>query len=206
MSGRKRRRPRNTEEDLRSNPFMAGIELFEAERSGLEAFADRHESDGQRSFVQSDTLPTEMKSSDREVLENAGVMFGTKVEGDDLFQYVDLPTGWSKEPTSHSMWSYLVDDKGRRRASIFYNGSFWDRAAHLSTCRRFNCEIDYDQLNSNGLCVANVTNGPHTIHTTKTIVLGERMKYDVTEEARKLAETWLDAHYPNWRDEGMYWD
>ena len=55
----------------------------------------------------------------------------------ELFIKVELPEGWSIKPTDHSMWSNLVDDKGRERASIFYKAAFYDRDAHLSFNRRF---------------------------------------------------------------------
>lgn len=88
------------------------------------------EAAGQQSFVKSTTLPAEIRG--KEILEAAGVKFLGPVEGDDLFQYVELPEGWKKEPTDHSMWSKLVDEQGRERASIFYKAAFYDRRAHAS--------------------------------------------------------------------------
>ena len=66
----------------------------------------------------------------------------------ELFINVELPKGWSIKPTDHSMWSNLVDDKGRERASIFYKAAFYDRDAHLSFNRRFRISgkiADYDE-------------------------------------------------------------
>lgn len=88
------------------------------------------EAAGQQSFVQSTTLPTDIRG--KEILESAGVKFLGQVEGDDLFQYVELPNGWGLEPTDHSMWSKLVDEQGRERASIFYKAAFYDRSAFAS--------------------------------------------------------------------------
>ncbi|MDP3917651.1 MAG: hypothetical protein Q8Q30_00550 [Candidatus Woesebacteria bacterium] len=88
------------------------------------------ESAGQQSFVSSDTLPTDLRG--KEVLEAEGVKFLGPVEGDDIFQYVELPEGWKKVPTDHSMWSNLVDGAGRIWASIFYKAAFYDRSAHAS--------------------------------------------------------------------------
>ena len=66
-----------------------------------------------------------------------GIVFGKEV--DDLFVEVTLPAGWKKEATDHSMWSKLVDDKGRERASIFYKAAFYDRDAHINITQRFHC-------------------------------------------------------------------
>jgi hypothetical protein len=87
------------------------------------------ESAGQQQFVNSDTLPVEIDAESKKKLEAAGVKFGKAVEGDELFLYVDLPNGWKKVPTDHSMWSHLVDDKGTVRAEIFYKAAFYDRRA-----------------------------------------------------------------------------
>lgn len=70
------------------------------------------EAAGQQSFVNSDTLPTNMQGDARRVLEAAGVKFKGTVGRDSIFQYVELPRGWKKVATDHSMWSDLVDDKG----------------------------------------------------------------------------------------------
>jgi hypothetical protein len=34
--------------------------------------------------------------------------------------------------SDHAMWSYLVDELGRERVSIFYKAAFYDRSAHMS--------------------------------------------------------------------------
>jgi len=71
-----------------------------------------------------------------------------KFSKNELFMSVKLPEGWSIKPTDHSMWSNLVDDKGRARASIFYKAAFYDRDAHLNFNRRFRIsgkQADYDE-------------------------------------------------------------
>ena len=91
---------------------------------------ERQEKEGQESFVASETLPKDMQGCSREKLEKIGFVFGDDI--DDLFVSVVMPEGWKKEPTDHSMWSKLVDEKGRERASIFYKAAFYDRSAHMS--------------------------------------------------------------------------
>jgi len=71
-----------------------------------------------------------------------------KFSNGELFIKVELPKGWSIKPTDHSMWSNLVDDKGREICSIFYKAAFYDRDAHLSFNRRFRVsskQADYDE-------------------------------------------------------------
>ena len=72
--------------------------------------------------------------------------WGLKITGEagDLFFEVELPPGWSKQATSHDMNSWLVDDKGRRRANIFYKAAYYDTKAEITPIeRRFTSGKDY---------------------------------------------------------------
>lgn len=90
---------------------------------------------GQRRLVNSDVLPRKCNDTFRGQLEQMSIVFGE--DFDDLFVNVELPEGWSKISTDHAMWSKLVDDRGRERASIFYKAAFYDRDAHINITRRF---------------------------------------------------------------------
>ena len=93
---------------------------------------EAQETRGQEQLVASTQLPACVLHGDRAVLEAAGVQFGQLLADDPLFCDVTLPKGWEKRPTDHSMWSELVDDKGRVRATMFYKAAFYDRDAFLS--------------------------------------------------------------------------
>jgi hypothetical protein len=130
VSDSNKRVPVNTEAE---HPLLNLIRAMDSERrtGNPSDFVPDMESAGQQSFVGSDTLPTEMSTDDRSALEAAGVKFGDEVPGDPLFQYVELPEGWSKKGTDHAMHSELLDEKGRVRAYIFYKAAFYDRRANL---------------------------------------------------------------------------
>jgi len=167
------------------------------------------EAAGQQTFVGSDTLPTDMQGNAREVLEAAGVKFFGVVEDDPMFQYVELPEGWQKEATGHSMWSDLVDDKGRKRAGIFYKAAFYDRSAHIGVNRRFGVGIDYNKLDE-GIAEATVTDGGEEIFRSASVEFDVEGDYDLKraaqEEAGEEARAWLAEHYPEWEDAAAYWD
>lgn len=120
--------PENSTAAVNKDP-MSFLEM--ASVMGSSNAIETQEAHGQQSFIGSDTLPTEMTSDARKTLEKAGVKFLGTVPGDEIFQYVTLPKGWRKEATDHSMWSKLVDEKGKERASIFYKAAFYDRRSHL---------------------------------------------------------------------------
>lgn len=92
---------------------------------------EMQEKEGQQQFVNNQQLPTRCPADLKAKLEAAGVVFGAATPGDPLFCMAQLPKGWKKEGSDHSMWSYLVDDKGVRQASIFYKAAYYDRDAFL---------------------------------------------------------------------------
>lgn len=91
---------------------------------------ERQEKRGQTTFVKSLVLPIKCIGCSHEQLEELGITFGDPV--DDLFIEAELPDGWEKRATDHSMWSELVDDEGHVRANIFYKAAFYDRRADIS--------------------------------------------------------------------------
>ena len=94
---------------------------------------EAQEARGQDQLVNSHDLPVQC-GPNREALEAAGVTFGEPKKGDPLFCRAELPAGWSKQATDHSMWSNLVDETGTVRAIIFYNAAFYDRDAFMNVC------------------------------------------------------------------------
>ena len=209
MTEQKKRVPFNTSREAQENPI---IPLAEGIILGPSKSIYHQEAQGQQSFVNSETLPTDMgRYGDYDVkaiLEAAGVKFLGEVEGDPMFQYVELPEGWKKMPTDHSMWSKLLDDKGRERASIFYKAAFYDRSAHLGLSRRFGFRRDHDRRDKEGVAITHVTDGDNVIHATKPIKLpkDKRKQYEVAQKADKAAIAWLNKQYPEWRNPGAYWD
>lgn len=204
-----RRVPTNTTEETRQNPM--GF-LLDALVGGSSNAIELQEAQGQRELVNSTTFPTDMgRYSDydtKAILEAAGIKFGEVVEGDPMFQHVELPAGWKKVATDHSMWSNLLDDKGRVRAQIFYKAAFYDRSAHMSLACRFGQRLDYDRREKEGVAVAQITDCGKVVQTTEPIQLpqDERKKYETCDQAQKITMAWLDENHSDWRNPGAYWD
>jgi hypothetical protein len=196
--------PVNTEKAVSENPLMRGWV-----RGGNPNAILAQEAEGQQSFVNSETLPTDMgrscKYNTKAILEAAGVKFICTVPDDPMFQVVELPKGWQKKATDHSMHSNLVDDKGRVRAQIFYKAAFYDRSANLSLTRRYNVSFDYDRSKKEGVGVANVTDGDKVIFSTEPIPVNREKSWETSEQANKLAIEWLNQQYPDWGNPGAYW-
>ena len=129
----------NTTREVAERPEIALMEML---LSGPSGAIERAEARGQQEIVNADVLPTDGLSP-HDVWEAMGVKIGDPVAGDAMFTRVTLPTGWTKRPTDHSMWSELVDSKGRKRATIFYKAAFYDRSAHITPTVRFVISRDF---------------------------------------------------------------
>jgi hypothetical protein len=162
---------------------------------------ESQEKAGQTKFVSEDVLPKDCPKKD---LEKLGFKFLKNV--DDIFVNVVMPAGWKKVPTDHSMWSDLIDDKGRKRASIFYKAAFYDRSAHMRLNRRFNVSRNYN-LKDNELQFQ-VTDCESVVFQTE--IIKTTTKYDETynkieSTLRKEAANWLLSRYPDSDDVLAYW-
>lgn len=157
---------------------------------------------GQRELVESESLPTD----GAQALVAIGVEVGAPFPDDAMFCPVKLPPGWSKRRTDHSMWSDLVDDKGRKRASIFYKAAFYDRAAHVRPCRRFTVDCRYDGRGN--VVAVEIRDAGHALHVIPFAVANEGLGYAYYEAVRRVeaaAAEMLRALLPDCDDVSAYW-
>lgn len=127
----------NTEKRAKENP---GAVLGEHLALGSSNAIEASEARGQRELVASSVLPRQFNWCTREEFEALGFVFGEDVADDPLFRNATLPDGWRREGSDHAMWSYLLDQHGRRRVGVFYKAAFYDRKAHMSFMPRFASE------------------------------------------------------------------
>lgn len=116
------------------DPLLLLIDAMAAtDRTGdPSAFIKDMEERGQHEVVASTAIPTDRGDPDEE-WEALGFTFDV-VHDDAMFQECTLPDGWKREGSGHSMWSYIVDERGVRRVGIFYKAAFYDRRASADLC------------------------------------------------------------------------
>lgn len=166
--------------------------IVAATPGGIEA----QEAAGQRQLIQSSTLP---KDCPRDVLEACGVVFGD--DADNLFVNVTLPAGWTKQTTDHSMWSKLLDDKGRERGGIFYKAAFYDRNAHMHMARCVRIERRYyDETTETDAAVVSADAG--VLYETARV--GQR-DWTAVDAIESEARVWIQANYPDYVNPLAYW-
>lgn len=189
------KKPTNTEQEAIDDPMSLLVSFMGGGACGDGAI-ERSEERGQRELVISEVLPTNYNGDKKKDFEKIGIKFGKVCEDDSMFQEVTLPDGWKKVATSHSMWSDLVDDKGRKRAGIFYKAAFYDRSAHMNLVRRYS--VDTYKYDDKGV----VLDG----RTEELFEYKHNGEYEGREIARAFCEKWLREHYPDWEDDTAYWD
>jgi hypothetical protein len=194
----------NTAKAAKEAPLL---ELVEARLVGLSAMIENQEARGQAELVRSEVLPTNGIEAVRGMIESQGGSIGEKVDGDEMFTNVKLPEGWEKRRTDHSMWSDLCDDKGRKRAAIFYKAASYDRSASISACLRF--QIDRYGHDVEGEVRVSIKDACGEVDFSTDIVQvrdGEEEEWDIRDRLADEARAHLDEHFPDWSSPNAYWD
>lgn len=176
---------------------------------GLFAFdIEQMEKDGQISFVNSTQLPWKINGKDGGAIDDYKKM-GIKIikehtDGDEIFTEVELPIGWKKEPTEHSMWSNLIDNNGNIRATIFYKAAPYDRSSFINFQTRFkikiqrNREVENSDQHSNKkyyYCVYDDVNNLELFKTNSD-----------SDDDWKKCEIYLIDNFPGWENWHSYWE
>jgi hypothetical protein len=164
---------------------------------------ERQEKAGQLQQAQLQTLPKEGMEKYRPYLESLGFIIGD--EFDNLFLKVTFPPGWKKQPTSHSMWSLLLDEKGRERAGIFYKAAFYDRRANFRMSARYKLDC-YRESKTQGLSDICALDGDTVLKLFGTIKQSDFKAMNAIEAEGKA---WLSQQFPGWDGDDAYklfWD
>lgn len=162
-------------------------------------------------------IPADIEPGQREALERAGVSFGAPDERSPRLLRVVLPEGWKIVKSDHPMYSNLLDDAGRARATIAY--SRIDGVAWTRCLRRFRAGYVTDDpfewrneplvpaiLDSGGAVLWRGTKVPRdTEEQRRAAWRSEEVKTDV-QKATAAAEAKLDEVAPRWRDASAYWN
>ena len=209
---------------IQENPELSALLHLTAMMDGTTGHIEASEARGQQHLVNSAQLPAEgtpggpdgYRKTNPDDWKAMGVEFGPIVEG-DIFRDATLPEGWKVEATDHAMWSKLLDDKGRERASIFYKAAFYDRSAHISLCSRFTLRRVYNE-SPDWTGQDEVLDGGERIFITPEVdavkleELNDRSRpYDEKDKAHKavqsMCEKWIsDKGCPDYQNPALYWD
>jgi len=209
-----------------------GIEAQEQSAQIAQTFAEELP----RKIQRSRTDPSEpyRHLTDKQYLDKAGIKLLGPAQ-DQLFNRVELPKGWRKSPTVHSMWTDLLDARDGKRANIFFKGAFYDYDASISFNRRLQVQSIYyhGATPCYDLRTGNPPQGQPELqhdHISRAVVDnltfqvlfetphlkeiqfrdGNREQalafYDQKDAADKTCTDWLIQRFPKYKDEFAYWD
>lgn len=171
---------------------------------------ERMEERGTKQLTESSVLPTDglvekhtRGTPHAEWAAKCGIKILDVVEGDSVFVNVELPEGWKQERTDHGMHNSLVDEQGRKRASIFYKAAFYDRSAHIHPVRRFAPGLEY---HNDGRPRFAVVKDCGVIVWQGADLNPEENEWVASDNARAEAVAWVSEHHPEWEDVNAYWD
>jgi hypothetical protein len=151
-----------------------------------------------------------------EAWKKTGIEFGEPV--DRLLRRATLPPGWELRRGDHSMWNYLVDDKGRTRASQFYKAAFWDEDAFIRLQPRFviRREAEHEREGPRSSKIRHmVMDADREVFATEVVLIEIRgddrkdfyARVEALEEAQNDAcKQWLCQRYPNYERVDAHWD
>lgn len=177
--------------------------LLKAMVLGASASIEAMEAEGQQELLQSDVMPARCQDFSflgdidhaqqrDELLKTLGFTLAGSVMGDPLFILASLPDGWRKVGSEHAMWSYIHDERGRRRISLFYKAAPYDRKAHF---------VVEEWVH------VNTYHGPHA---NDVVVLGggQVLRTFGTRDNRtsEAARAWAESKFPDHDDPLAYWN
>lgn len=152
----------------------------------------------QSDFLNKSILPVE---GNWDILEAWGVK---KLDThDDLFFNCILPEGWTKEALNH-YWSYLNDEKGRRRATIFYKGVIYDRRAHFHVSHPRCCVNEDFGNNLRWFYIKDFRTENIVWQSDKFAIISYRSEEYL--KAKEIAKAKLEELYPDHDNPLAYWD
>lgn len=168
---------------------------------------ERQEAQGQLDMIESCRLPRQISTAGvtwDKLVEQWGISF--KPSDDELFNDVTLPSGWQLVATGHSMWSDLLDERGRNRASVFYKAAFYDRSAGMSISRRYAVRyfVERDAEEKPTTCGYEIkdASGDTVIEKIGTAAY---LDFDAHDKLRADADKRIAELYPEHADPFAYW-
>lgn len=187
---------------LRNPAALAALakgDIDNAVRAATPGDIEAQEAAGQQELVRSTNMPKDM-SEGREVYEKLGFKFGE--DADDIFICAELPKGWKRQATDHSMHSDILDEQGRKRIGVFYKAAFYDRSANCYLIPRYRVHCEYDDAGRRKYSVIDQGDDDKILQSFGT---AEPKQWDDADRLQKDASAWLLKTYPNCNDQTAYW-
>lgn len=155
--------------------------------------------------------PREVDSAQFVPWEQLCRCWGIKVVGSLSARYfaVELPFEWRLQPVAAgSLWSLILDEGGRERASVYYRPAHGEYSALFYLNHRFNIFSHYLDPTDHTVRIISARDGQRIFHefgrVAPTLTVAEYWMEVAMFEA--TAQNWFDQEYPGWRSPFAYWE
>lgn len=181
--------------------------LLESMTLGGSKAVEAQEARGARQLHGATVLPTS-GTEDAELWVKLGFKLGEPFPDDPLFRPAEFPAGWRitnnpENPDPRGM--QLVDNRGRRRAYVFYKAAYYDRKASIRLVTRYEvCHRRYDPRSLSTEVLDNASGAAIPLEDPPRQENEQDWEYD--RRIRTAAEATLIGRYPLWRDPAAYWE
>lgn len=162
------------------------------------------EAEGHKKVAGYDRLPIDLNGTPAEHFVQLGFVLGERLNAH--FLKAEFPKGWSVQPTSHPMWSDILDEKGFIRGAIFYKSSFYDEKAHTNLHCRVVYRPEWDE-NSDFKGYEVFCKMPNK--QEKRLAFFDKSEGENSSKSGEgLANTkkYLEENYPEYTNPCAYWD
>ncbi len=105
-----------------------------------------------------------------------------------------------------TLWSKIVDAKGRARACIYYRDEFHNRVAYLRFNCRYSVRPDYETGDGSVCILDNGCGGEPPKILQEVRAFAHESFEEARKRAREQAFAWLDWNFPQYKDPHAYWD
>lgn len=159
----------------------------------------------QKALVCQDLLPREVDGFRKVSWELLCRRWGLHVMGDLHAEFfaIEVPSGWRLQPVAHdSLWSLILDEQGRERASVYYQAN----AAILYLHHRYNIFSHYLDPTDPTVRIISARDERRIFREFGRIYSDEILYFQEVHRVEMQAHDWFDSEYPGWRSPFAYWD
>lgn len=163
----------------------------------------------QTTVVSAQNLPREIVGFGEVGWQALCQFWGMSVVGDvnaSIFAVVIAP-GWSLRPqASGGPWSFLHDDRGRERASVYYGSATNGEGARMYLLRRYNIVTHYSDPSDESVRIISGCDEAKIFREFGRVFARELNYFHEVERIQGEGRAWFDQNYAGWRDPFAFWD
>lgn len=163
----------------------------------------------QKVLVSNKRLPREIERTRFVTWPELCRRWGMRVYGAPDADYfaVEMPTDWNIQPVAQdSLWSLVLDARGRERASVYHQANVFDHSAIFYLLRRFNIFSHYLDPTDSTVRIISGRDERRIFREFGRVEPDDPRYFQEVPRIERQARAWFDQEYPGWREPFAYWE